>query len=510
MIEKLTRDGFVYALAGIASRGVTLLLVPIYTRLLDPLRYGALDLILTLGLLVNLVVSLEVGQGLAREWAEHSDESQRRRLASTALTFTVLTHATFLFLALIASAPLAKALMGSLTFEAELRAGLVFVSVNAVFLQLQSQFRWDLRARRYAAISVLYGILTLVLGAGLGRLYGLQGILWGQAAAAALSVSVSWVLLRGRIQLLLDLRQLERMLRYSLPLVPSGVAIFASFYVNRWILSAFASLTEVGVLGVGQRVAGLTSLLIVGLQGALMPLIYRHHHEPRVPAQLARIFEGFVAVAMLSCLLLSVFARELIGWIATPEFAASAALLPWLAPAALMSQMYIFAPGIAIARKTLWQLGLTSLSAVLAIGLNLLLIPLWGAWGAALASWVVAALFLTLWIAVSQRTYPLPVRWRALALVLPAYIGLVCLGLWIDQIGWPFGATLVLKTLTAGALVAVLGLAGLFRWRELIKFKASMASGKPIVTSSPQVPVSGPAGRANAARSGKPGTEQAP
>lgn len=510
MIEKLARDGVVYALAAIASRGVTLLLLPVYTRLLDPVRYGALDLILTLGLLVNLVVALEVGQGLAREWAEHSDAAQRRRLASTAFTFTVLTHATFLFLALIASAPLSKALLGSLTFEAELRAGLVFVSVNAVFLQLQSQFRWDLRARRYAATSILYGVLTLVLGAGLGHFHGLQGILWGQAAAAALSVSVSWVLLRGQIQFVLDARQLERMLRYSLPLVPSGVAIFASFYVNRWILSAFASLTEVGIFGVGQRVAGLTSLLIVGLQGALMPLIYRHHHEPRVPAQLARIFEGFVAVAMLSCLLLSVFARELVGWIATPEFAASAALLPWLAPAALMSQMYIFAPGIAIARKTLWQLGLTSLSAVLAIGLNLLMIPLWGAWGAALASWVVAALFLALWVAASQRTYPLPVRWRALGLVLPAYIGLVCLGLWIDQIGWPFGATLVLKTLTAGALVAVLGAAGLFRWRELIKFKASMASAEPGVPLPSQEAACDPPGRANTPRSGTPGAEQAP
>ena len=510
MIEKLARDGVVYALAAIASRGVTLLLLPVYTRLLDPVRYGALDLILTLGLLVNLVVALEVGQGLAREWAEHSDAAQRRQLASTAFTFTVLTHATFLFLALIASAPLSKALLGSLTFEAELRAGLVFVSLNAVFLQLQSQFRWDLRARRYAATSILYGVLTLVLGAGLGHFHGLQGILWGQAAAAALSVSVSWVLLRGQIQFVLDARQLERMLRYSLPLVPSGVAIFASFYVNRWILSAFASLTEVGIFGVGQRVAGLTSLLIVGLQGALMPLIYRHHHEPRVPAQLARIFEEFVAVAMLSCLLLSVFARELVGWIATPEFAASAALLPWLAPAALMSQMYIFAPGMAIARKTLWQLGLTSLSAVLAIGLNLLMIPLWGAWGAALASWVVAALFLALWVAASQRTYPLPVRWRALGLVLPAYIGLVCLGLWIDQIGWPFGATLVLKTLTAGALVAVLGAAGLFRWRELIKFKASMASAEPGVPLPSQEAACDPPGRANTPRSGTPGAEQAP
>ena len=457
MIDRLLRDGVVYALAAIVSRGVTFLLLPIYTRLLDPARYGALELILTTGLLVNIVVSLEVGQALAREWAEQTDEAQRRRLASTTLTFTLLTHLVFLGVALAASGPITRALLGSPVFEPDLRAGLVFIAANAVFLQLHNQFRWDLRSRSYAAVSVLYGVFTVVLGAGAGRLYGLQGALYGQALAAGLCSALSLVLLRGQIRLVIDTRQLARMLRFSLPLVLTGIAVFASFYVNRLILSALASLAEVGVLGVGQRVAGLTTLLIVGLQGALTPLVYRHYHEPGVPAQLARIFETFVAVAMLCCLLLSVFGRELIGWLAPPELAAAAALLPWLAPAALLSQMYIFAPGIAIARKTTWQLALTGVSAVLAIVLNLLLIPKWGAWGAAVASCAAAGAFLVLWVAASQRAYALPIRWFALGAAAPGYVALVWLGLWVDQVDSSAMVKLFLKSLVVVALLSLLG-----------------------------------------------------
>ena len=482
------RDGMVYAIAAMASRGVTFLLVPIYTRILGPVNYGALDLILTAGLLVNLVVALEVGQGLAREWADQVDEAQRRRLVSTALTFTVLTHAAFLALALAGSAPLTEVLIGSPKFEAELRAGLTFIAVNAVFLQLQSQFRWGMRARSYAAVSLLYSLLTLYLGATLGRSHGLQGILWGQALATGLSCATGMAMQRGQFRLALDTRQLGLMLRYSLPLVPTGIAMFASFYVNRLILSAMAPLTEVGILGVGQRVASLTMLLIVGLQGALTPLIYRHHHEPGVPAQLAHIFERFIALAMLSCLLLSVFAGELIRWLATPEFGPAAALLPWLAPAALLSQMYIFAPGIAIARKTAWQFALTGISAVLAIGLSLLLIPLWGAPGAAVASCFAGALFLALWVTASQHVYPLPLRWRAIAWTLPAYVGLVWVGLQFDRSGWPTGATVALKLLTLGALAALLRLAGLLRRHELASLGASKAGAsesQPTGTSTP-------------------------
>ena len=461
MIERLLRDGAVYALAAIVSRGVSFLLVPIYTRVLDPAQYGALELILTAGLLVTLVVALEVGQGMAREWAEQSDPTQRRVLASTALTFTLLAHAAFLALALAASAPLTQALLGSPAFTAEVRAGLVFIAINAVFLQLQNQFRWDLRARSYAAISVLYGVLTLAFGAALGHAFGLKGVLWGQALAAALSCVVGLMLLRGQVAFTLDSRHLLRMLHFSLPLVPSGVAIFASFYVNRLILSAFATLPEVGILGVGQRVAGVATLLIVGLQGALTPLVYRHHHEPGVPAQLARIFEGFVALALLTCLVLSVFARDLIGWLAAPGFGAAASLLPWLVPAALLSQMYIFAPGIAIARKTTWQLLLTSFSAVIAVGLNLLLIPSWGATGAAVASCAAAALFLACWVAASQRVYPLPLRWRSLAMVVPAYIGSLWLGLAVDGLGWATAAVIALKLSIVGSLAAMLATTGM-------------------------------------------------
>ncbi|MCO5124188.1 MAG: oligosaccharide flippase family protein [Rhizobacter sp.] len=457
------------------------LLVPIYTRLLDPLAYGAFDLIITAGLLVTLVVALEVGQGLAREWADHP--AQRRQLASTALAFTVLSHAAFLAVALAASASLTQLLLGAPDFEAELRAGLVFIAANAVFLQLQSQFRWDMRPRAYAAVSLTYGVLTLALGAGLGYSCGLRGVLWGQAIAAGLCVCMSLTMLRGQIGFGLSWPQLGRMLRFSLPLVASGVALLVGQYVNRPMLAELASLEDVGIFGVGQRIAGLTLLLIVGLQGALTPLVYRHHREPGVPAQLARLFEGFVAVAMICCLFLTVFARELVALIAAPEFVAAAALVPWLAPAALLSQMYIFAPGIAIARKTHWQLVLTCLVAALAVYLNLQLIPRLGAVGAAVANCLAAAAFLLMWVAASQRVYALPLRGPALGLAALAYVALAALGRWVDHGVGSSGIGIVAKLIVLASLAGALGALGLVprRWKPAPR--AASAAGEPDAAS---------------------------
>lgn len=465
------RDGAIYALAAIASRGLAFLLVPLYTRLLAPVDYGALDLVVTFGLLVNLAVALEVGQGMARDWAEEPEAAARRRLASTAFLFTLFAHAAFLVIAFFAAAPLAKGLLGNSQFEPVMRAGLLFIALNAVFLQLQSQFRWEQRPHAYAAVSVLYTGLTLVLGAIFGKWNGLQGVLWGQATAAAVASLASLVLLRRGLELTFDSTKLVRMLRFSLPLVPAGLAIFCSFYVNRLMLNALSSLDEVAVFSVASRLAGLTTLLIVGFQGALTPLIYVYHREQGVPQQLARILEAFVAVALVVCLAFSVYAREILAWITTPDYDASAALLPWLVPVALMTQMYIFLPGIAIERRTGWQLALTSVSAVVSIGLNALLVPRWGALGAAVATCVAAIVFLVLWFRTSQWLYPLPLRMGAVVAAIGVYGMCIALSILLEKQAWGVEVVLVLKALLVTLLLGTTLFVGLVRRDDLARWR---------------------------------------
>lgn len=480
MIERLARDGVVYAAAAIFSRGVTFLGLPIYTRLLDPASYGALELILTVGLLANLVVALEVVQGFARESAEQATPAQRAALAGTALCFTAAMHAGFLALVFPLAVPLASWLLGSPTLAVELRAGLVFIAVNAVFLQLQAQLRWELRVRGYAALSIFYGVSSLVLAAGLALMAGLQGLLWGQAFAAALSCGLGAVLLRKQLHITLALADLARMLRYSLPLVPSGISAFASFYLNRFLLSALSSLAEVGLFGVAQRIAAVTLLLIVGFQGALTPLIYRHHREPGVPSQLARIFEAFTGAGMLLCFALSAFSSQWVTWLAAAEFRPAAALLPWLAPAALLSQMYVFAPGIAIARKTSMQLLITLLAAGVAVGANLWLIPRHGVLGAAIANFAAAVFFFGAWLAASQRDYPLPLRWRALALATLFYGVCATLAPVIDRSQSPPVLSLALKVALVGVLAFALHWLGLLSWRAALRTPASRHTTQPV------------------------------
>lgn len=443
MIRDVLRDGSIYAASAILSRGLAFLVVPLYSRLLAPADYAALDLVVTAGVLVNLLVPLEVGQGMAREWADAPDDAARRRLAGTALAFTAAAYLLFLALTLPFAEGIAERWIGSPGYGGALAIGGVQMACNGLFLQLLGQFRWARRPLGYGVVSVLQAALTLGLGVLGSQLGGLAGVLAGQAVAAAVAAVVAYVAQRREMAPAWSGEALRRMLAFSLPLVPSGAASFVAFYGNRGLLSALAGLDQVGVYAVAARIAALTTLLIVGVQGALTPLVYARHREPGVPDQLARLFSGFVAVALALCLAVSLFAGELVN-IAAASYAPAAALLPWLAPAALLAQMYIFAPGLGIARRTRTQLALTALAAGISMLLNVLLIPRYGALGAAAANLGASALFFVSWWWAGQRHYPLPLAFAPLLAALAAYGAALVLALSALADAWPVRAALLL------------------------------------------------------------------
>ena len=73
MLKRFIGDALTYTAGNILVRGVSIVLVPFYTRVLTPGDYGALDMLTVLAGLINVTVALEITQGLAR---------RRRKLAA--------------------------------------------------------------------------------------------------------------------------------------------------------------------------------------------------------------------------------------------------------------------------------------------------------------------------------------------------------------------------------------------------------------------------------------------
>lgn len=416
VVRSMIRHSAVYMLPTILTKGLGFLLLPIYTHAFAPSDYGVLDLITTLGPMVNVVICLEVLQGMVRLRVDVSPEEQRR-LTGTTWLFSLLVYGVFVAVTMPAAPWIAEHVLGSSDLTDVTRIGIVSMSMNALAGMFLSQFRWELKSTTYTILTTCYAVTTIGVAAwiALGLERGVFGVLVGQAASGALFSLIAVVMARHSVRWVLSGSLLRRMLAYSWPLVPASLSVTLTLYFDRIALTILTSLHDVGVFGVAARLASVITIFVAGLQMAVMPLIFAHYTEPQTPASLAKIFRWALAVLLGVCLSLHLAADPLVALLAPPVYAEAAHLVPVLALAMTVNQLYIFFPGMALAMKTGQQLAVTVAAACVTLAANFALIPVLGALGAAVASLSAALVFFVLWAVASQRHYPVPLDFPALA-----------------------------------------------------------------------------------------------
>lgn len=470
MLRSFVRDGVIYAIPSIVSRGLAIILIPLYTRVLTPADYGSFDLLIVFAALVNLTVALEVSQGVARYYSDEKDAERRVLYASSAFWFTIFCYTIFLGTAFVFSNEWSRLVMGREGMESSFQVGVIYIFINGVFYLIQNQFRWEFRSVHYAIVSLIVTVVTAVLAIILtyGVAWGLTGLLLGMAGGALAGNFYGLWYLRHSFRFRFQWTRLKEMLTFSAPLVASGVAVFVGQYIDRIMINQYLTLDDVGLFGIGFRVASIVGLVIVGFQGALTPLIYAHYRDPATPQHLARIFRTFVSFALLLFLAVSLFAKEILMVLTVPAYYDAASIVVFLVPAILLSNMYIFAPGTAIEKKTHLILWINVAGAVFNVLLNTLFIPLLGIHGAAMAKLVSYGLVFGAYMWYSQKLYHVPHNWRLLA---KATLFVAIIAYWLPQIKLSFEMMLALKFIGLSIGVMVILVTGLVQLSELQRFK---------------------------------------
>jgi len=413
MLRKFLKDSAAYAIPTIISRGLSFILVPLYTRVLSPADFGSLDLLLVFASLVNLTIALEVSQGVARFFAAEIRQDRKVAYASSAFWFTLGCYSVFAALMLMLTPYIASVIMGQAGLELAFQFGVIYMWSNGLFCLVLNQFRWELRSSHYTIVSLVMAFATGGVSVWFAYFqnWGLIGLLFGMAAGCLTATALGLWWLRDSVRLYFDTERLKEMLAFSTPLVFSGIAVWVSLYIDRMMIKYLLSIEEVGLYGIGSRLASVSTLAIVGFQAALTPLIYANYKNPDTPRQLEQIFRLFLSFALLVYLVLTLFAIDILVLMATPEFYGGAIVVMFLVPAILLGNMYIFAPGIGIAKKTHLIVWINVMGGLLNIGLNYWLIPIFGIRGAGVATMMSYGGIFAAYTFFGQRFYPIPHNW---------------------------------------------------------------------------------------------------
>ncbi len=431
MVRRFFRDSAIYTLPVAISSGMSFILFPFYAHHFSPREYGAYDLLTLTGILVGWTVALEIYQAVGRFVAGEKDVERARSYASTALWFATGAYTVFAVLVELFAVPASHLLLGKSVSPVLLRVAVPWMCVSGILSIAQAQLRWQLRPVSFAAASLFLAFVTAAASALLVFVARLEveGAILGQLAGCTAGLAYVLVATRGTFYLHVDKQKLREMIAYSAPLVPASAAGFLNLYADRLVIQHLRTLGDVGVYGVGYRIAAITTLLLAGFQGAALPLIIARRDEPSAPADLARIFRVFTAIVLASFIVLTMFATPALRFLAAAEFQRAYSVVPFLLISTVFAGMYMFAAGVALGRTTMVVARITVLAGVGNLVLALALVGPLGIIGAGIATAGTSVAWFVALMVVSQRRYPVPHRWGQLVAAFVTVTSLVLISL---------------------------------------------------------------------------------
>ena len=381
--ESLLSSTVILGVAAVLSKATVFFLMPFYTAYLTPADFGNADVLVGTALLLLPFVSLNVPEALFRFLA--GDRCCKKEFFSAGVFLLVIGASLFFLL-------ISQTVYSSLLFA--YRWYLFFYVLASVSRSLLAHV---LRAEGnyifYAGQQVLCTLLTVLLQIFLLAVLqkGVGGYLLGVILADATVFFCLLFLLRPwRYFSAVQIKRgtVKKILRYSLPLMPTAVLWWVTAISDRYILLHYHGAEITGLYAAASRIPTVLTFLIGVFLEAWQYAAISTKEEARA-LRYGRIYSMLLPVAIIGAAGVLSVAYPLVLLIYAPEYAGAVVFVPFLTLASLFAALSSFLGSIYVVRlKSLASLFTALCGALLNVAFNFLLIPRFGGLGAAFATLV--------------------------------------------------------------------------------------------------------------------------
>ncbi len=439
--------------------------MPVTTRLLPKEEYGLLSLVFATVSILAVVGTLGFGEATVRLYTErrtHGPEALRI-LCDSMLGGSLALSLLVAVVTVTAAAWIVEP--SRPTYARCLQWSAVLVVIRVISGVLYQIYRAQERAFAHAAARVLcrYGTIAVAI------------TLLLLSERSAFTVIVATVIVEAIVAgvRLFDLARrgvisrprlappiLAAATRYGLPLALAGSARFLLDSGDRFLIERFLGLNAVANYSVPYDLAQrLADGLFAPAGLAVMPILFRlWASEGRaVTSQFAStVLTYMVSIAIPVAALYLMFNQEIIVLLASGKYRESARLSPLILPGVLLSSMsFIAAAGLTVGRKTgVLALNVCS-AAVLNLALNLLLIPVWGLSGAAVATTVAYGVLLVANVWWSRSVLDLRLRYAIVGRALLATACMIALLYGVGRVSSQSAVDCVVRGALGGTTAAL-------------------------------------------------------
>ncbi|MGH2873475.1 MAG: lipopolysaccharide biosynthesis protein [Solirubrobacteraceae bacterium] len=430
-LKRLVSSLAAYQVADLISKLIAVVLLPVYTRYVDPAGYGVVELLANGVILISIIVRFGMIESFLRYY--FSDEDAGRRDALVRRTAVFLLVATTIAAALAAAfaGPVSRVVLGYRDATTMLIAVLglwSFTNLEFAYAVL----RVDERLRLYATASIANVALTiagsLVLVVGLGD--GARGLLLGNYGATTVILVVLWVALRERLaprRAAVD--SMQTLMRFGLPTVPAEASVYALSIIDRYYIFHDRSHALAGLYSIAVKLAGAVAFIVRAFQYAWPPLAYSVQDDREAGRLYGLVTTYYLLICGWVVAGLALGGRWILRLLAAPDFFGAWRALPWVALGwALYGLWVVFLVVAGRAKVTTRNFPASLAGLAVNVVLLLVLVPRLGLAGAGIALCGAYVAMLTVMHLLTRRAFEVAFEWARLVHLTVVISGLAVAG----------------------------------------------------------------------------------
>ena len=424
-----------YAAVAVVQRGLPLLLLPIYTRVLTPAEYADLGVLIAIWIGLTLIFSFGQEVSLFRNLfqTDRGTENRRRLLETGANLLLIVPLGVAAILVVPSVLTVHKWLMvDPLDLALVLLSAALFVSSTVLPFTV---LRAEERLRDFIQLNVILAVTTTALT--LAFVVWLDWEVRGWFLATIFSNLATWIwtarILPWPWGIKLHGNDVRALLRIGLPLIPHHLSFWGLQLANRVILVGLVTQVQVALFTLASTLALPVTLLAGSMIYGVIPRYGDAIKDPSRRPALAGIVTVQVSALASVGVAVALLAPAFCTLLFPPLYARAAPLIPVIALGLAIGALYAVPLNAAalLAGRTTFAWVVTLLAASANLGVLYAAVPTYGLEAAAVAVCVGNAV-LFLGTAVYSRLVArgaLPYEWRrmswSMAVLVGCYIGAV-------------------------------------------------------------------------------------
>lgn len=411
-IKKLFQTAGVYTLTGMISSAIPFLLLPVFTKYLNPEDYG---IVATFQILISFLlpfIGLSIRGAISVKYYEKGNQD-----VPVYITNAIGVVIGLGIFSIILSCFFSESLGNAVSFPNSswlwsLALIAVFQTISQVALAL---WQMQMKPIPYGVFQILQTIsnISLSLFLVVSLSWGWKGRVLAQIVvecffgivASIVLVKNSWIKIKAHKEHVLSI------LEFGIPLIPHALAGWAIMGIDRLFINKMVSVADSGKYAVGYQIAMILTLLEMAFNNAWVPWLYHNLGlgVESVKLKIVRITYLYELSIFLFAILLALIGPWFITHFLGKEFHGSVQYIMWLAMGKAMYSMYFMSCNyLFYKKKTKLVASATTISAVVHVLAIYFLIKINGTIGAAQAGFISTTVLAIITWFFANRIYPMP------------------------------------------------------------------------------------------------------